>query len=174
MMAAWVFLKSRAGQTLAAAVAIVLTLLAAYAAGYEAGARAEREKQAKREAAAEAVARKRERAAEKVSRDVAEDLVREVVRVETVTKTLVKEVPVYVTPDADARCVVPAGFVQHHDAAAAGQLPEPPGRSVDADSGLELSAVSETVAFNYGLANAWRAEVIAWRTWYEQQSKVAR
>ena len=37
--------------------------------------------------------------------------------------TITKEVPVYVTPTADAACAVPAGFVHIHDAAAAGIAP---------------------------------------------------
>ncbi|MFN4063429.1 MAG: hypothetical protein ACK4JA_04480, partial [Parazoarcus communis] len=33
---------------------------------------------------------------------------------------IIKEVPVYVTVEADAACVLPSGFVRLHDAAAAG------------------------------------------------------
>lgn len=33
-------------------------------------------------------------------------------------KTIIQRVPVYVTPDDDSRCAVPAGFVRLHDAAA--------------------------------------------------------
>ncbi len=37
--------------------------------------------------------------------------------------TITKEIPVYVTPTADAACAVPVGFVRIHDAAAAGVTP---------------------------------------------------
>lgn len=33
-------------------------------------------------------------------------------------KTIIQRVPVYVTPDDDSRCAVPAGFVRLHNAAA--------------------------------------------------------
>lgn len=42
-------------------------------------------------------------------------------------ETIIKEVPIYVTPEADATCVLYRGFVRLHDAAAAGRIPEPAG-----------------------------------------------
>ncbi|HEV2679138.1 MAG TPA: hypothetical protein VGV14_01435, partial [Rhodanobacter sp.] len=41
--------------------------------------------------------------------------------------TLTREIPVYVTAQADTRCIVPVGFVRVHDAAAANDLPGPAG-----------------------------------------------
>ncbi|MBD9478515.1 hypothetical protein [Pseudoxanthomonas sp. PXM02] len=74
-------------------------------------------------------------------------------RVETVYvagKTITKEIPVYVTPEADAACTVPLGFVRIHDAAAANTPPEPAPGDPDAPAaGIALSAVAETVADNY-------------------------
>lgn len=64
--------------------------------------------------------------------------------------TVIKEVPRYVTVQADAACVVPRGFVRLHDAAAAGAVPDPDTRDADAaPSGVALSAVAGTVAANY-------------------------
>ncbi len=83
--------------------------------------------------------------------------------------TLQKEVPVYVTSLADSRCIVPAGFVQHHDAAAAARAapnPAAAGGPVDADSGLALSTVAGTVAGNYAICHDAIAEVRRWREWY--------
>ena len=40
-------------------------------------------------------------------------------------ETIIKEVPVYVPVQADAACTINRGFVRLHDAAAAGELPEP-------------------------------------------------
>ncbi|WP_164276444.1 hypothetical protein [Stenotrophomonas sp. B1-1] len=74
--------------------------------------------------------------------------------------TIVKEVPVYVTQNADAACAVPAGFVQLHDAAATGQ---PAGVAGDPDApaaGVELSTVAQTVASNYALCHATAEQVI--------------
>lgn len=75
--------------------------------------------------------------------------------IEQAGKTIIKEVPVYVSEAADRACPVPAGFVRLHDAAAAG-LP-PPGRAGATDaapSGVALSAVAGTVAGNYSSCNA--------------------
>ena len=87
--------------------------------------------------------------------------------------TLQKEVPVYVTSLADSRCIVPRGFVQHHDAAAAARAapdPGPAGGPVDADSGIALSAVAGTVAGNYAICHDAIAEVRRWREWYAEFS----
>ena len=74
-------------------------------------------------------------------------------RVQTVYvkgETIVKEIPRYVTAQADAACTVPVGFVRLHDAAATGdQLGESGGAADAAASGLALSAVAGTVASNY-------------------------
>lgn len=49
--------------------------------------------------------------------------------VQGVTKTVVKEVPRYVTQIDDSRCVIPAGFVSLLNAAAEGRVPEAGGAS---------------------------------------------
>ena len=75
--------------------------------------------------------------------------------------TIVKEVPVYVTPNADAACAVPAGFVQLHDAAATGQPAAGVAGDPDAPAaGLALSTVARTVASNYALCHATAEQVI--------------
>lgn len=83
--------------------------------------------------------------------------------------TLQREVPIYVTPTADAHCVIPHGFVRLHDAAAAAR-PAPDstaaGGSHDAPSGVALSAVAATVAENYAACHDAIAEVRRWREWY--------
>lgn len=90
-------------------------------------------------------------------------------------RQLLKEVPRYVTPVADARCIVPLGFVRIHDAAAgdagppgAAAIPEPAGGSVDADSGVALSAVGAAVTENYFACHEAIAEVTEWRRWYPE------
>ncbi|WP_164276504.1 hypothetical protein [Stenotrophomonas sp. B1-1] len=75
--------------------------------------------------------------------------------------TVVKEVPVYVTQNADAACAVPAGFVQLHDAAATGQPAAGVAGDPDAPAaGLALSTVARTVASNYALCHATAEQVI--------------
>lgn len=76
--------------------------------------------------------------------------------------TITKEVPVYVTPTADAACAVPVGFVQLHDAAAAGVTPAGTAGDPDAPApGVTLSAVAEATAANYGQYHAAAEQVTA-------------
>jgi len=64
--------------------------------------------------------------------------------------TIVKEIPRYVTIEADAACTVPGGFVRLHDAAATGSVLDSDSGDADAaPSGVPLSAVVGTVADNY-------------------------
>lgn len=87
------------------------------------------------------------------------------VRIET--QTIIKEVSRYVTAAADRACIVPRGFVWHHDAAwGLSQLPGAPGGSVDQPSGVPLSRVESVVAENAGTCRELRAEIDAWRKWY--------
>jgi len=92
------------------------------------------------------------------------------------TRTLIKEVPVYVSARADSRCIVPRGFVQLHDAAARGDLlavlPGAASGPLDTDSGLGLSSVADTVVKNYGQAHDAISEVTAWREWYVKQKAI--
>lgn len=88
------------------------------------------------------------------------------------TRTIIKEVPKYVTVQADADCVVPAGFVRMHDYAAAGRVPEGPRDSDAAPAGIALSAVAETVAENYGACHENAEQVIAWQQWYKAMSRM--
>lgn len=106
-----------------------------------------------------------------ITADVAGKLDARKTEIRTVTKTLTKEVVRYVTVESDRTCVVPVGFVSLHDAAARGAaLPEAPGGSLDAASGVALSTVAGTVVSNYGTAHELAAEVNAWRSWYVRQA----
>lgn len=124
----------------------------------------------KRERDAKGAAEKKTQAGKTITATVAGDLRAKTVEIQWRTRTLIKEVPTYVTPDADDRCVIPVGFVRLHDAAASG-LPVASGGPVEAPSGVELSTVAGTVATNYGAALEWRAEAQAWRDWYEAQAE---
>jgi len=79
--------------------------------------------------------------------------------------TIIKEVPVYVPVQADAACTINRGFVRLHDAAAAGELPEP-ARDVDAaPADLALSAVAGTVAANYQTCHENAEQLRALQKW---------
>lgn len=77
--------------------------------------------------------------------------------------TVIKEIPRYVTVEADAACTVPGGFVRLHDAAATGSMLDPdPGGADATPSGVPLSTVAGTVAGNYitGHVNAARLNAL--------------
>ena len=89
-------------------------------------------------------------------------------RVRTVVRTITREVPTYVTIQADAGCTVPAGFRMLHDAAAAGVPPasDAPGGAADAPSGISLSAVAQTVTSNYGICHETAERLKGWQAWW--------
>jgi len=82
--------------------------------------------------------------------------------------TIVKEVPVYVPVQADAACAINRGFVRMHDAAAAGELPEPARDADAAAAGLALSAVAGTVAANYQTCHENAEQLRALQAWVRE------
>ncbi|USQ97224.1 hypothetical protein [Caulobacter sp. RL271] len=161
------FLKSRAGRLAALALLVAFVGWLACRHAYGVGVSDERAARAARDAKAAKVIAHVATAGKAITAEVSHDLEARRVEIRTVTKTLTKEVPVYVTVQSDRACIVPDGFVRLHDAAADGAaLPGSASGSVEAPSGIPLSVVGETVVVNYGVAHEWLAEVIAWRAWY--------
>lgn len=81
----------------------------------------------------------------RVAGKVAAVVTRYVERVKVVREageTIIKEVPVYVTQDADRRCPVPAGFVRLWNGANRGELPAPDGSVDEAASPVVLSDIA--------------------------------
>jgi hypothetical protein len=88
--------------------------------------------------------------------------------------TIIKEVPVYVPVQADAACTINRGFVRLHDAAAAGELPEP-ARDADATAaGLALSAVAGTVAANYQTCHENAEQLRALQGWAHEMASAIK
>ena len=79
--------------------------------------------------------------------------------------TIIKEVPVYVPVQADAACTINRGFVRLHDAAAAGEPPEPARDADAAAAGVALSAVAGTVAANYQTCHENAEQLRALQVW---------
>lgn len=74
---------------------------------------------------------------------------------------ITKEIPIYVTPTADAACTVPVGFVRLHDAAAANEPAGPSTGNPDAPAaGVALSDVAGAVADNYAACHGNAEQVI--------------
>lgn len=82
--------------------------------------------------------------------------------------TIIKEVPVYVPVQSDAACTINRGFVRLHDAAAAGELPEPARDADAAAAGIALSAVAGTVAANYQTCHENAEQLRALQMWIRQ------
>lgn len=81
--------------------------------------------------------------------------------------TIVKQVPVYVPAES---CDLPGGWRLLHNAAAAGQVPDPAGLPDAAPVPAQTAAI--TVAENYTGCNA-NAEVIeGWQQWAKKQMEV--
>ena len=82
--------------------------------------------------------------------------------------TIIKEVPIYVPVQADAACTINRGFVRLHDAAAAGELPEPARDADAAAAGIALSAVAGTVAANYQTCHENAEQLRALQAWVSE------
>ena len=88
--------------------------------------------------------------------------------------TIIKEVPVYVPVQADAACTINRGFVRLHDAAAAGELPEPAGDVDAVPADVALSAVAETVAANYQTCHENAEQLRALQMWARKVAATAK
>lgn len=88
-------------------------------------------------------------------------------------ETIIKEVPVYVPVQADAACSINRGFVRLHDAAAAGELPEPARDADAASAGIALSAVAVTVAANYQTCHENAEQLRVLQTWIREMKFAA-
>jgi hypothetical protein len=89
-------------------------------------------------------------------------------RVRTVTRTLIEEVPIYVSEIGNAGCTLPLGFVRLHNLSAAGlpAIPDRADKSNDAPAGVALDYATAVVVENYGTCNDLREQVIGWQAWY--------
>lgn len=87
-------------------------------------------------------------------------------------ETITKEVPIYVTKEADNHCVLPVGFVRLHDAAARGVLPDPAGSADATPSGIALSSATGTVTENYGTCHKITEQLLGLQAWVRVQEKV--
>jgi hypothetical protein len=153
------------GPYIVVGAASVLAVFAAYQLGHHNGWKAHEAKVAADTAQAVKQIAKREVKAQAITNTVATKTEQTRIEIRYRTQTLIQKVPVYVPASADAACVLPTGFVQLHDAAAAG-LPGPSGGPDQTPSGVPLSDALETIVGNYGAAYDWRAEALAWRDWY--------
>ena len=85
---------------------------------------------------------------------------------------IIKQVPVYITKDADAKCDVPTGFVMLHDSASRNEVPDPT-RKVDAGtSEVKISGVAETVTDNYTTYHQVAEQLKSLQDWIKLQQSI--
>lgn len=105
-----------------------------------------------------------------VSEKAAVEAAQKLQKIVTVTNTIVKKVPVYVTQKTDAAFPLPCGFVRLHDAAATGVDPDqialPTGKSDGDACPVAASVAARIIAENYGQALKWRTQLIGWQGFY--------
>jgi len=168
------FFATPLGQKIAIVLAVLACVAGVWFGGVHHGRSVEKVAQARLIAAAEVKARKAEDEAAAMTAKIRSQTEAVKVEIRYRTRTLTKEIPVYVTPEADARCVVPVGFVSLYNQAVAGgaEVPERPGGPLDAPSGVDLSEVLATDVPNLGVANEALAEARAWRSWYPQAKAI--
>ncbi|MFZ3001590.1 MAG: hypothetical protein WA071_14785 [Undibacterium umbellatum] len=83
-----------------------------------------------------------------------------------------KETSTYVTADDSAACVVNSGFVRHHDSAWSSNTAGPATIADREPSGISLTAVAETNAFNATTCLAWREQALGLRDFYKKLQTV--
>lgn len=149
-------------------LAFVLFLVLCAGGGFFSGYRAAANRYAAQQLEAERALNARYRAEIARGDALAAELEQARAHTRTVTKTLTREVVNYVTPISNRACAIPLGFVRLHDAAAQSRLPEAPGLDADAPGGVELAAVAETVAENYGTCHEWREQLETLIQWHEE------
>lgn len=85
---------------------------------------------------------------------------------------IVKEIPKFISKDADAKCVVPNGFVLLHDSASKNEVPDST-RSVDEGaSKVKLSGIAETVTTNYTTFYQVSEQLKALQEWVKEQQSI--
>lgn len=93
-------------------------------------------------------------------------------RTRIVYRDIIREVPVYVSPETDRRYPLPVGFVRVLDAAA-GQttVPDGPRQSDDDPSAVTASVAAGVLTDWAGMYYACRAQVVGWNDWHAEQAK---
>jgi hypothetical protein len=92
--------------------------------------------------------------------------------IQTQTKTILKEIPIYVTPQIDARFALANAFVRVHDAAAGGldvsAVPSAAGAADDSPSLVTPSHAAAVIALNYGDCRADAQQLSDLEDWARQ------
>jgi hypothetical protein len=115
---------------------------------------------------------KKETASAEVTTKVITKYVTKIEVVKEKGNEIIKQVPVYITKDADAKCDVPTGFVVLHDSASRNEVPDST-RSVDAGtSEVKLSGVATTVTENYTTYHKVAEQLKSLQEWIKLQQSI--
>jgi hypothetical protein len=85
---------------------------------------------------------------------------------------IIKQVPVYITKDADAKCDVPTGFVVLHDSASRNEVPDPTRKVDGTTSEVKISGVAETVIDNYTTYHQVAEQLKSLQEWIKLQQSI--
>jgi hypothetical protein len=115
---------------------------------------------------------KKETASAEVTTKVITKYVTKIEVVKEKGNEIIKQVPVYITKDADAKCDVPTGFVVLHDSASRNEVPDPT-RKVDAGtSTVKISGVATTVTENYTTYHQVAEQLKSLQEWIKLQQSI--
>jgi hypothetical protein len=118
-------------------------------------------------------ARAAQTAADKITHDADVKNAKAHQQIVTVTNTIIRKVPSYVTAQTDSAFPLPCGFIRLHDAAAGdidpATVPLPAGKSDGDRCDVAASAAAAIIAENYGTALGWQADLKTWGAWYADQ-----
>lgn len=113
------------------------------------------------------------------SKDVTIEVVTKYVdRVTVVTEKadeIIREIPIYVTKEADKHCTITDGWVFNHDRAAAlsstspSRVPKAPVKPDEATTGIELSDAAATIAKNYEQCSKVMEQLKSLQEWVTKQ-----
>lgn len=172
LKAAWRFLGTPFGVWVLRVAVCIALVACGELHGFSRGVQHEKDAQAKRVAKAAKVVAKVEKGAETITDKTEAKTAERVVEIRTVTKTLTKEIPVYVTAKADRVAVLPVGLIRLHNQAALGVSEVPPDSTFvsDAPSGVTASAFGRVFVANYGAAYQWKEAALACRSWVSEQA----
>jgi len=85
---------------------------------------------------------------------------------------IIKEIPKFISKDADAKCAVPNGFVLLHDSASINEVPDTTRDVDEGSSSIKLSTVTETVVGNYNVCHQNAEQLKALQDWVREQEKI--
>jgi len=115
---------------------------------------------------------KKETASAEVTTKVVTKYINKVQIVKEKGNEIIKQVPVYITKDADAKCDVPTGFVMLHDSASRNEVPDPTRKVDGTTSEVKISGVAETVVDNYTTYHQVAEQLKSLQEWIKLQQSI--